>query len=873
MTTWCLSEIHILRIMAWIKHFTEINDDDLPLVGGKGLNLGRLAKAGFLVPPGFCVTTAAYREFGRGEAFVVPIQNGVPHLLANASPLHAEILHAYHQLGVDRVAVRSSATAEDLPDASFAGQQDTFLNVSGESELLEKIEACWASLWSERAVAYRREHGIDGATVAMAVVVQAMIDPEVSGVMFTVNPTGGDEMVIESNWGLGESVVSGEVTPDHFVVSRETGEPIRETLATKRKMITREGIQEVPIDQRDIPSLRHEQMAELVKIGMQVEALYGAPQDIEWAFADGKFHLLQARPITTLTDAAQIEQLRRQEIEALEKRADEEGTVWSRFNLSEVLPAPLPMTWEIIREFMSGTGGFGLTYRELGFLPSPRVDKEGVLDLICGRIYFNLSREAELYFHGFPLEHNFEQLKRDPQKAIYPQATTNIKRSTPSFWFKLPYYIVKMVAADRKLKCIRVDFDKILNEKIIPEFERYIERQRSIPLGEMPDEQVIAKFHEWREKTLNEFAKDALKATVFAGFSYQRLEALLRKCVGEEDTENLARVLITGVEGDLTVETNLKMWAVAQGELALEDFLERYGHRAVGEFELAQPRWREAPSYVERMVESFRANPDANPVVHLEAQKAKREEAGKKLAAALANKSNTSPARGGTGGDRRQIEQELAFTQRYMPFRETAKFYLMLGYELIRKALLALDGRYQLDGGIFYLTPDELDRLITGEDLRPVIAGRKEKRARLLRIELPDVLYSDALDRIGEPPSIEVRTELKGLGVSVGVATGEACVLLNPIDAQIAETGYVLVCPSTDPGWTPLFLHASALVMERGGMLSHGAVVAREYGIPAVVNVTVATQRIRSGQRLRVDGARGVVSILDEDVKREMGME
>ncbi len=887
--------------MAWIKHFTEINDDDLPLVGGKGLNLGRLAKAGFLVPPGFCVTTAAYREFGRGDAFVVPIQNAVPHLLAN---LHAEILHTYHQLGVDRIAVRSSATAEDLPDASFAGQQDTFLNVSGESELLEKIEACWASLWSARAVAYRREHGIDGATVAMAVVVQAMIDPEVSGVMFTVNPLqspppygppwtgdrgtassgreagGRDEIVIESNWGLGESVVSGEVTPDHFVVSRETGELIRETVATKRKMITRDGIQEVPIDQRDIPSLRHEQMAELAKIGMQVEALYGTPQDIEWAFADGKFYLLQARPITTLPpppaggrpprgrggDAAQIEQLRRQEIEALEKRADEGGTVWSRFNLSEVLPAPLPMTWEIIRKFMSGTGGFGLTYRDLGFLPSPRVDKEGVLDLICGRIYFNLSREAELYFHGFPLEHNFEQLKRDPQKAIYPQATTNIKRSTPSFWFKLPYYIVKMVAAEHKMKRIRVDFDKTLTEKIIPEFERYIERQWSIPLGEMPDEQVIAKFQEWREKTLNEFAKDALKATVFAGLSYQRLEASLRKCVGEEDTENLARVLITGLEGDLTIETNLKMWAVAQGELALDDFLERYGHRAVGEFELAQPRWREDSSYVERMVESFRANPDANPMVHLEAQKAKREEAEKKLAAALANKSNTSPARGGTGGDRRQIEQELAFTQRYMPFRETSKFYLMLGYELIRKALLELDGRYQLDGGIFYLTPDELDRLITGEDLRPVIAGRKEKRAHLLRIELPDVLYSDALNRIGEPPSIEAKTELKGLGVSVGVATGEACVLLNPIDAQIAETGYVLVCPSTDPGWTPLFLHASALVMERGGMLSHGAVVAREYGIPAVVNVTAATQRIRPGQRLRVDGVRGVVSILDENV-------
>jgi hypothetical protein len=156
-----------------------------------------------------------------------------------------------------------------------------------------------------------------------------------------------------------------------------------------------------------------------------------------------------------------------------------------------------------------------------------------VLDLICGRLYFNLSREAELYFYGFPLEHNFEQLKRDPQKAIYPQATTNIKRSTASFWFKLPYYIAKMVAADRKLRRTRKVFDKILAGKIIPEFERYIESQRQIPLEDLPDQQVIAKFHEWRNHTLNEFAKDALKATVFAGFSYQQLEAALQKCLDE----------------------------------------------------------------------------------------------------------------------------------------------------------------------------------------------------------------------------------------------------------------------------------------------------------------------------------------------------
>ena len=839
--------------MTWIKHFTEIDDADLLLVGGKGLNLGKLTTAGFLVPPGFCVTTDAYRT----TVGTVDTQNSeVVHAATLPESLQSEILEAYDQLGADSVAVRSSATAEDLPDASFAGQQDTFLNVSGTSELLEKIQACWASLWSDRAVAYRREHGIEDTRLAMAVVVQAMVDAEVSGVMFTRSPTGGDELVIESNWGLGESVVSGQITPDHFMVSRETGNLIRETVVSKRKMIAREGVQPVPIGQREIPSLQRGQVAELGKLAMQVDAFYGAPQDVEWAHAKGQFYLLQARPITTLTDAAEIEQLRCQEIEVLQQKADEGGTVWSRYNLSEVLPAPLPMTWAIIREFMSGRGGFGLTCRELGFLPSRRFDEEGVLDLICGRLYFNLSREVEFNFHGFLFEHDFQQLKRDPHKAIYPQPTPNIKRSNVLFWGKFPYYIIKAIAAELKHSKIRKNLDRILSEKIFPTFEQYVHTQRQVSLEELTDQEVIDTFHEWREKTLNEFARDALKATVFASFAYQQLEITLQKCFSEEEAKDLARLLVTGLEGDLTVDANIKMWAVAQGELTLEDFLAKHGHRSVGEFELGQPRWREDPSYIEQIITSFRTNPNANPTTHLQTQRSNREQAKRRLARLPVNKA---------AAFRKRINEALTLTQRYMPFRETAKFYLMLGYELVRKALLELDRRYQLDGGIFYLVPDELDRLTQGEDLQSVIEERKTTRSRLLKIEVPDVIYSDILNRIGEPQAIEAKDEIQGVGVSVGVTTGEAYILRDAADAQIAGKNYILVCPSTDPGWTPLFLHAAALVMEYGGMLSHGAIVAREYGIPAVVNVAAATQRFQSGQRLRVDGGRGIVSILDDE--------
>ena len=354
--------------MTLITHFTEIDDDQLPLVGGKGLNLGKLTKAGFSVPPGFCLTTFAYRE---AISVADTPGSGTVHITEIPDPLESAILEAYEQLGEGRVAVRSSATAEDLPEASFAGQQDTFLNVSEPSELLEKIRACWASLWSERAIAYRYDHGIDDATLAMAVVVQRMIDAEVSGVMFTVNPTRPDELAVESNWGLGESVVSGDVTPDLFIVSRETGEVIRETIATKRKMVGRQGVQEVGVDRRDIPSLPPDKVLELAQIGREVEEFYGAPQDIEWAFADRQFYLLQARPITTISDLAQLEEFRQAEIQTLSKKADEGGTVWSRFNLSEVLPAPLPMTWALIREFMSGNGGFGGDLPRLGIYAEP----------------------------------------------------------------------------------------------------------------------------------------------------------------------------------------------------------------------------------------------------------------------------------------------------------------------------------------------------------------------------------------------------------------------------------------------------------------------------------------------------------------------
>ena len=850
--------------MQFIKHFSEIDETDLAHVGGKGLNLGKLTRAGFQVPQGFCVITDAYRFSVQN----LPEQNvSTIKELVLAPELVAEIQTAREKLRTATVAVRSSATAEDLEEASFAGQQDTFLNVTSDA-LLDALKACWASLWSERAIAYRHTQGISDEGLAMAVVVQEMCEADVSGVLFTVSPFSADVCIVESNWGLGESVVSGAITPDSFLMSRETGEVLEKNVATKREMVTAAGVREVLSAKQDAPSLTDTQLQELTRLGMRVESFYGQPMDIEWALADTQFVLLQARHITaspepihpTLkTDKASVEKLCQKEIESLETHTETHGTIWCHHNLAEVLPAPLPMTWAVVNQFMSGAGGLGKAYRSLGFHPSKRVDTEGILDLICSRIYVNLNREAELHFEGFPFTHDFNALKQNPQQAMYAQAVPDITRSTASFWLKLPLHIIRMSSAEMRLRRVRSDFDRLLTEKIFPTFQKEVEAERACLYTGLSDAELVTKFQTWRAKTLDDFAPKVLTATLLAGFSLQRLEAALQKSLDETAAKVLASRLISGVSGNLTVETNEKLWQVAGGDLALTDFLKDYGHRAVDEFELAQPRWREDTTYLEQVIASFqRESSDADTqqerASHFTRQMEQHESAASELSPILEDKANF----------RKQIESELDFTRRYMPFRETAKFYLMLGYEQMRRALLELDNRYELAGGIFYLVPDELERLIGGDDFGDIIATRRTERELMLQIEMPDVIFSDALEQIGAPMTMDASETYRGVGVSAGVAIGKARVLLAPSDVNPSDRDYILVCPSTDPAWTPLFLHAAGLVMERGGILSHGAVVAREYGVPAVVNIPNATQYIADGQELQVDGNQGIVSIYRE---------
>src|SRR5579885_1513760 len=399
--------------------FEQIQDGDAELVGGKGRNLGRMFVAGLPVPPGFCITTAAFRRL-RGQS------------PASEPSLREQILAAYRHLGGGMVAVRSSATVEDGANASFAGQLTTILGVQGERDVCTAIARCWDSLNSERAATYRRDRGVGEEGFAMAVVVQRLIAAEVAGVLFTRDPLDpqGQRMLVEASWGLGESVVAGKVAPDRYHIDRETGRIIEQQIAEKTVQVIAAGACPVPADKQKQSCLDGAQLAELAELGRRVEALFAEPCDVEWSWADGRCWLLQARPITA-AGAAEREQVRQEEMAALAAKVEPTGTVWSRYNIPEGMPQPTPMTWALVSHLLSGRGGYGLMYCDLGY-ERPTVG-ECVYDLVAGRVYCNLSREVRRHASALPYAYPFAALKADPQKALAPQPVFDPSRTPALF--------------------------------------------------------------------------------------------------------------------------------------------------------------------------------------------------------------------------------------------------------------------------------------------------------------------------------------------------------------------------------------------------------------------------------------------------------
>jgi len=811
-----------------------VNCRDAGLAGGKGASLGRLIRAGFQVPGGFVVNTHAYRlthtpSAESGTAVEIP------------PDVADEIRYRYAQMGRGTVAVRSSATAEDLAAASMAGQCETFLDINGDEALIDAVLNCWASLHTERIRAYLHEHGIDQSAVAMAVVVQRLVPADVAGVLFTADPNGvrRKEMLIDASWGLGATVVGGHVQPDVLRLDAATGRVLSASISDKTVYLPAGSAAERPVEEsrRKQPCLSSRDVHSLWLLGKQTEEHFAAPQDIEWAIHAGRLHLLQSRPITTQREMEATLEVMSVTREHLRDEIAAQRGPWVLHNLAETLPHPTTLTWSVIKHFMAGSGGFGAMYRRAGFQPSPAIERDGFLELIAGRVYMDVTRSPEMFCRDFPFAYDLQPLLRDPDASQKPPS---VPRGSFSTRLRASGLLAK---ASATIKTLSKSADTDFREKTVPGIEAWVAQARGQNVRALPAEALIALWLEHEKQVLDVFGPETLLPSLICGMAWADLETFLHEHFWDEHADALLQLIAAGGKPDLTVIANAELFEVANGKRSLEAWLEAHGHRGPGEFDLATPRWREQPDRLRDMAARLATG---EPPLD-------RFQRGRDAAATNAAKlrAQLTPAHA------REFDRRLELVHRFMPFREEGKDYLMRGYDLLRDVAMEFGRRLEVGDGVFHLTRDEIfDALRVGFAPHHLIEQRQFFYQAESKLALPRVIDAGTIERLGEPAEVESTSgAYEALSISAGRASGPARVLHEATEAGDFGTGYILVCPSTDPAWTPLFVNAAGLVLECGGALSHGAVVAREMGLPAVV-LADATRLFRNGEEIEINGNR-----------------
>jgi pyruvate,water dikinase len=831
-----------------ILSLDELTAADLPEAGGKGANLGELRRAGFPVPDGFVITTVAY-ALAAEAAGVADETPANARLRLAASPVPVGIADAvrdaYRALGAGAVAVRSSATAEDLPDASFAGQQDTILDVNGDDAVLDAVRKCWASLWNERAVAYRETHDVPARGLRLAVVVQRMVDAQSAGVLFTADPITGRRRraAIEAVRGLGEQLVSGAVNPDHFVVDTRSG-----------AVLERRG-----------EILSDAQLRELAALGARIEGQFGSPQDIEWAIdTAGKLWIVQSRDITTLYP-----------IPATAPQNDDDLRVYFSANVAQGVFDPFtPMGLQTFRLLSSGlAAAIGRP------VPDPAVGASLYAESGM-RVFIDLTpvlrnpfgRELPgrvMSVMEFRSKAIFQKLLEDPR--LRPRGSKSGSR------FRVIRAALHTGAPQNALRALlRPDATR---NRLLGELDRAFADVR------IPD--TLAERIDAYEDLILNFPPKYFPRMVGMVIPGVASYALANRLLGARAKPGELQTVLRGLPYNPTTEMDLELWNIARAaredpasrdalnarspaELSAQyraralppplqkemtTFLEHYGHRAIAEIDLGVKRWSEDPAHLLGAIANYLKLGDEAIAPDVQFARGAREaEAMIKTLAARVH-----------GPQRVVLRFLLRRVRQLSGLREQPKFQIMrvfaLGHALIAPVGADLAERGLLDTAddVFFLDLPELRRAFAGEDLRKSVMERRvDYRREQGRRHIPRVLLSDGTDAETELPA-SIDRGIRGTPASPGIARGIARVILSPIGARL-EPGEVLVAPSTDPGWTPLFLTAGALVMEMGGMMSHGAVVAREYGIPAVVGVPDATGRIATGEHVMVDGSAGTVA-------------
>lgn len=886
--------------------FQDIDAKMLAQVGGKAANLGEMTRVGFPVPPGFCLTTAAYTYATRTAALeplleqlaTVPATDSMQ--LASyaaqarqkllALPLPSEIIEevtqAYEHFASGNtipVAVRSSATAEDLPFASFAGQQDTYLNIVGLEDIFAAIRRCWTSLWTDRAVSYRASQAIDPRTVRLAVVIQQMVEVTVAGVLFTANPLTGRrrQAVIDASPGLGEAVVSGAVNPDHFVVDTETGDILARNLGDKRVVIRSTpggGTERIEMAaQQHACCLRDEQIQALAQLGKRVEAHYGAPQDTEWAFDNhGQLWLTQARPITTLFPLP---------VEA--PTAEHDLRVYISANVAQGVYRPFtPMGLATFRLAASSFTTFvKLPLQDALAGPS-------MVHIAASRIFFDLTpvlrhttgrtlalrglgimeaRSAQIVQHLFS-DPRLTPISSTRGPLIRKMLMLLVARGIA---LRILQALLNPAAARKRMWRLRerlaVQEPATANARLTAVEQLFLKKVGPTLLGNMPaimgaglGLQIVAG------KLLGENATRDELQTVLRGLPYNvttEMDLELWKLAQQIRADNVAsQILLTTPLNQLTqaYHANTLPPVLQQG---LARFLHDYGHRAVAEIDMGLPRWSEDPAHILGVLANYQRLEQPELAPDIQFQRGQRE------AEAMVTELTRRMRKQGGWLKSKLVHYCLSQVRALGGLRELPKFYFIQMMANARRLLwpvgeeLAQAGRLDAAQDIFFLDLTEARAALTGQDFRAAVRERRLSYAQeMTRRHIPPVLLSDGTEPEAASRTLADVTEgaLTGAPASAGVVTATARVIMDPVGAYL-EPGEILVAPSTDPGWTPLFLTASGLVMEMGGSMSHGSVVAREYGIPAVVGVHGATARLVTGQRITVDGSKGVITIEPED--------
>lgn len=852
----------------------QVSQEHLKTAGGKGANLGELIQQGFPVPPGFVVTAQEYAVFL--EELDIPANDDIPTdteaFLADirtkilATPLSEtlldEIRRHHEKLTAARssdmvYAVRSSATAEDLAGASFAGQHDTYYYVTADS-LGMMVKKCWASLWSDAAFSYRHSQGIEHRTVHMAVVVQKMVRSDISGVTFTSDPVSANTSVIitESSWGMGAALVDGRVSPDQYVVDKKNNKLTSIKIADKKFMVparldpeTGTRLMEVPANLRHMQTLTEEQVLEIALLATRAEAHFGSPQDLEWAIQDGQLFLLQSRPITIMGPAEEdnpagryilFKPIAENFTDPLMPLTEDilvdlvpmtkviHGRVYVNFNLIRSL-VPLKMSDDDIAR--------------LGYLSEPKNQNPGIstprILMLSIALFFNylvmgvFNRRTAAMPDDFMASYRnlFHRVARD-QTITAPNALINL-------FLKFRFFepVGNMV---------------LLVNLIAPRYMLTLRLTRALLLRwapEMSDDTASLLCSGTEGLLSTQMGRDILGLAKIA-----KQNTIVSELLKNKQPKDAAQAIRDSHEGEEFIT-------------ALTQFLSTHGHRALKEFELNSVRWEEDPSPVLGMVRNYLLV-DTNLEQADNSIKAQREF----LMQQVRNKLQAQPCENLGNPRTRLIEVLIEQTKYYMKLRENSRFYHIMAFYAVRLKVLKIEQELlnkkvmKCKDDIFYLRWNEIAKLQTGEsdwaDVEDTIRARRMEHIRRGKMMPPKTIGID----IEETEEYDDGKTLSGQGASPGSYEGIARVIMDPATNNEIEPGEILIAPYTDPAWTPLFLTANAAVIEVGSYLSHAGTIAREYGMPCVVDVANCTSKITTGMRIAVDGSNGKVTILTHQV-------